>query len=113
MARSPEWNDLGKRPREVREVVEGLMRGGKLARMKRQGGLARVWGDVVSPEIAAHTRAERFHRGTLTVVCSSSAMLSELANFHKEELLMKLRDACKTRRIERLEFKLGKVAGKR
>jgi len=110
VARSPEWLDLGRTPREVGEIIEALVHGGRLKREKRTRGVERLWREVAPPEVAAHTRAERFQKGTLVVVCDSSALLSELANFHRAELLAKLRETCKTRFIARLDFKIGKVA---
>jgi len=110
VARSPEWIDLGSKPRAVSEIIETLVHGGRLKREKRVRGVERLWREVAPPEIVAHTRAERFYKGTLIVVCESSALLSELANFHRADLLAKLRETCKTRFIARLDFKIGKVA---
>lgn len=112
MARAPEWLDLGRKPREVREIVKTLLHEGKLGREKKLRGVEKLWREVAAPELLAHTRAERFYKGTLMVVCDSSALLSELANFHREELLAKLREACTTRFIAQLEFKIGKVSRK-
>lgn len=109
MARSSEWLDLGRKPKEVREIIKALVHSGRLGREKRVRGVQALWQEAAPAEVGAHTRAERLHKGTLVVVCDSSALLSELANFRRDELLTRLRETCKKQFIARLEFKIGKV----
>ena len=112
MKRPPGWPGIGPRPLAIREIIEPLMRKGTLARARRANPLARRWREAAGPDIAAHTAVQRFHNGTLTVLCDSSALLAELASFHKAELLEKLQESRSAAFVVRLQFKLGKLPGR-
>src|SRR3990172_2964550 len=109
MKRPAGWPGIGPRPLAIREILEPIMKKGALARDRRANPLARRWREVAGPEIAAHTSVERFHNGALTVLCDSSALLSELASFHRAELLRKLQESHSAVFVSKLQFKLAKL----
>ena len=111
MKKPPGWPGIGPRPLAIREIIEPLMKKGTLARTRRANPLARRWREVAGREIAAHTAAERFHNGTLTVLCDSSALLAELSSFHKADLLRKLQETHSAAFVAKLQFKLAKLPG--
>ena len=112
MKRRPGWPGIGPRPLAIREILEPLMKKGMLARDRRANPLARRWREAVGPEIAAHTAVQRFRNGTLTVLCDSSALLSELSSFQREDLLRKLQETHSAAFVAKLQFKLAKLPGK-
>ena len=62
---------------------------------------------IGEPEWQAHTRVLNLRNGTLHIGVSSSALLSELAAFHKQRLLKSLRDNFAHLRLRDLKFRLA------
>ena len=110
MTKREYWPGLGKKPRNMMEIVRELKRRGNLARPNPLRSFARCWCEASGPDIALHTRVERFRAGVLTILCDSSAMVGELAGFYNADLLSRVRHAGPPKYVERLEFKLGKVS---
>jgi len=112
MKRPAGWPGIGPRPLAIREILEPMMKKGALARDRRANPLAKRWREAAGPEVAAHTAVERFRNGVLTVLCDSSALLSELASFHRAALLKRLQGSHSAAFVSRLQFKLAKLPGK-
>ena len=92
--------------------------GSILARWIKRSGLAhardreritRAWEEILGPD-AAHTRLERIRKGAAVFVVDSSALLSELNNFRRQELLEGLQARVKSPFISDLKFRLEKRA---
>jgi len=71
--------------------------------------ITRAWEEMLGPE-AAHTRLEGIRKGAATFVVDSSALLSELNNFRRQELLEGLQARVKAPFISGLKFRLEKRA---
>ncbi len=65
-----------------------------------------VWREVAGEQIASQTRVAGIRNGVLQVGVASSALLSELAAFHKFSLLERLQAEHASLRIKDLKFKL-------
>ncbi|MCX5655021.1 MAG: DUF721 domain-containing protein [Planctomycetota bacterium] len=109
----PEASDYGRdRAEPVGEVVRRWAKRSGFTRVSDRDKIWDVWQRLLGPE-AAHTSIERLANrgpsaGVLTIVVDSSALLSELRNFRKEELLETLRREVKTYFVQDLKFRLEK-----
>lgn len=110
MKRSTDWPGLGARPLAVREILETLRRKGPLRRRRALSSAEKRWREAAGPEFTAHTRAGALRRGTLTVLCDSSALLAELSSFHGGDILRRLQEAGGTPFIRKLEFRLANLS---
>ena len=100
------------RSEPIGEVVRRWAIRSGLTRVSDRDKIWAVWQRLLGPE-AAHTSLERLaNRGTsagvATFVIDSSALLSELRNFRKEELLEALRREVRTYFVQDLKFRLEK-----
>jgi len=69
--------------------------------------VARAWREHLGPD-AGHTRLLSLQRHVATFIVDSSALLAELNNFRKEELLAMLRRRAPSYFVRDLRFRLQK-----
>ena len=77
----------------------------------RAGDREKIWcaWEALLGSDAAHTRLEGLRKGVALFVVDSSALLSELNNFRKQELLEGLAERIKAPFISDLKFRLEKI----
>jgi len=66
-----------------------------------------AWAEMLGHD-AAHARIEGLDKNVATVIVDSSALLSELRQFRKQELLEGLRERVKTYFVRDVRFRLEK-----
>ena len=109
----PEASDYAQdRSEPVGEVVRRWADRSGFTRVSDRDKIWAVWQRLLGPE-AAHTCLERLashgkNAGVASFIVDSSALLSELRNFRKEELLETLRREVKTYFVQDLKFRLEK-----
>jgi hypothetical protein len=109
----PEASDYARdRSELVGDVVRRWALRSGFTRVSDRDKIWAVWQRILGPE-AAHTSLERLanrgkNAGVATVVVDSSALLSELRNFRKEELLEAIRREVKTYFVQDIRFRLEK-----
>lgn len=75
----------------------------------RSGGdsqLAEAWSSVAGEAAARQTRVQKVSRGVLHVAVSNAPLLSELASFHKADLLERFKSDYPELKIKDLKFRL-------
>jgi len=106
MTELPETSDS--RPAErIGPILARWIKRAGLANASDREKLWTAWQDLLGPD-AERTCLERLHRGTATFAVDSSALLSELNNFRKRELLDALADRLPSPRVHNLRFRLEK-----
>ncbi|MFH0963537.1 MAG: DUF721 domain-containing protein [Planctomycetota bacterium] len=110
MNRSKDWPGLGARPLALREILENLRKNGPLRRRRVLSSAEKRWREAAGAELAAHTRTGSLRRGTLTVLCDSSALLAELSTFHGADILRRLQEAKGGPYVRKLEFRLANLS---
>jgi predicted nucleic acid-binding Zn ribbon protein len=96
----------GSGPRHLSGALSELIALRGLARVQGDSQLAAVWQDVAGSAIAAQTRPLGIRRGVLLIGVANAPLLSELAAFHKEELLEEFRKNHADLKIRGLKFRL-------
>ena len=69
-----------------------------------------AWREVVGENVASRTRLGSFRRGRLVVEVGSAALLHELQNFQKTDILGRLQLAHPTPWIAEIRFRQGAVS---
>jgi predicted nucleic acid-binding Zn ribbon protein len=103
-----------KEPAALGDVLSQLfvLRGYGRVRGDRQ--LREIWSEVAGEVIARQTRVAGIKNGVLQVGVGSSALLSELAAFHKPSLLERLQAEQPQLNVRDIKFKLrGDLTGER
>lgn len=100
-------------PQPLSRAVSELIALRGYARTQGDAQLQAAWAQVAGADFAASTRAVGIRRGVLHVSVSSAPLLSQLAGFHKVELLDRLRLRHAHLRIRDLKFKLDSDVGSR
>ena len=89
----------------IASVLSDLIALRGLARYRSQEQLEEAWRTAAGEMIARYTRVGGLKRGVLEILVSHSALMQELANFRKQELLEKLRSSAETEEIKDLKFR--------
>ena len=76
-----------------------------LARVGGDSQLAAVWSEIAGEQIAGRTKVLGLKRGVLHIGVNSSALLGQLASFHKQSLLRQLKQQ-RELKIRDLKFEL-------
>ncbi|MCA8995960.1 MAG: DUF721 domain-containing protein [Planctomycetaceae bacterium] len=92
-------------PSALGDVLSQLFsrRGYGQAMARRQ--LEDLWRKAAGEDIAELTKVITLRNGVLQIAVANSALLSELASFHKPEILAKLQAESKTEQINDVKFK--------
>lgn len=93
-------------PQHVRKVLSELVALKGLARVHGTEQLQQAWRTVAGDEIGRKSRVMELTRGVLNVGVSNSALLNELAGFHKQALLEQLQQQFAHLKIQDLKFRL-------
>jgi len=91
----------------VGNVLQRWARRRGVLRLTERQKIGSVWERLLGPD-AAHTRLEGLKNHVATFAVDSSALLSELNNFRKQELLEALRHEVRTYFIRDIRFRLEK-----
>lgn len=100
----PEWAE------PVGEVIRRWVARSGFLRLSDRERVWEVWNGLLGPD-AAHTRMESLKGGVATFLVDSSALLSELNNFRKQQLLEALSEDARVPFVRDLRFRLDKRGG--
>ena len=93
-------------PHHVGKVLSELIALKGLARVHGTEQLQQAWRSVAGDEIGRKSRVLELTRGVLNVGVNNSALLNELAGFHKQTLLSQLQQQFAHLKIQDLKFRL-------
>jgi predicted nucleic acid-binding Zn ribbon protein len=96
-----------KGPELLGEILSRLFAARGWGRRQGRLHLERAWAEAVGPEHAQHTRVAGLRRGVLEIEVANSALLQELAHFHKRRLLEQLRPRLPGVTVNDLRFRAG------
>ena len=99
-------------PQHLSRTLSELIALRGLAQVRGNKQLQSVWSEISGEAIASQTRVEGIRRGILQVAVSNSALLSELASFHKVSLFEALQEKHPDLRIRDLKFRLRSDVGR-
>jgi hypothetical protein len=85
------WPGEARGPKRLNEVLTELFALRGLARRRRRRAVEDAWLSVLPAEFAGRAQVGRYQRGVLEVLVSDAVALQELAGFHQETLLERLR----------------------
>ena len=88
----------------LKNVVEGLTR----AKKKEIFKIASAWPSVVGKKLSRHTRPAQLRKGTLLILVEDSAWFYQI-NLQKEELLGALKKKIGADKIQKMQFRIGKI----
>ena len=97
---------LERGPQPLSQALSELINLRGYARVQGTAQLQSVWGAVAGATVARQTRATAIRRGVLQVSVAHAPLLAELAGFHRQALLEKLRAAHADLRIQDIKFRL-------
>lgn len=90
----------------LKDILARFIDSSGLARQTQYGELQQAWAAMLG-DAAAHTRLESVRKNVATFVVDSAALLAELNNFRKLELLERLQAEVRSMFIGDLKFRLG------
>jgi predicted nucleic acid-binding Zn ribbon protein len=93
-------------PHHIGKVLSEFIALKGLARVHGSEQLQQAWRTVVSDDVGRRSRVMELTRGVLQVSVGSSALLNELAGFHKQTILENLQGQFAHLKIRDIKFKL-------
>lgn len=93
-------------PQHVGKVLSELIAIKGLARVHGTEQLQQAWRAVAGDDIGCKSRVIELTRGVLNIGVSNSAVLNELAGFHKQALLEQLQQQFSHLKIREIKFRL-------
>ena len=93
-------------PQRLAMGLDAWMKQGRTRGGSKQRQLQQQWAAAAGEKVAAHTRVVEFSRMILQVRVDSSTLLSELAAFHRDDLLRRLREGEKPLLVREIRFRL-------
>lgn len=98
-------------PEHLSRALSDLIALRGLAGVRGQAQLNADWNEVAGETFAAQTKVLGVKRGVLNIGVSNSALLSELASFHKITLIEKLRERRPDLHLRDVKFRLNGQLG--
>lgn len=98
--------DSASEPQHLSHALSDLIARRGLARVRGARQLDDIWREVAGDKIATHSKAIAVNRGILQIGVASSALLGELASFHKLSLLQTLQERHPQLKVRDLKFRL-------
>jgi len=94
--------------RAVGEILPGVLTGRlRLEQRRGEAEIARVWRQLIDPNIVAHAQPVGLRNGTLFVSVDSNVWLDEIVRYHRKEILERLQHSFGRQLIVRLAFRVG------
>jgi len=87
----------------LREVIARR----KIGRLLQSQELDQLWTEAVEPQIAKQTKVVSLRNRVLMINVSDSVLISELANFHKQQILKTIQQKRPDIEIKNIKFKLN------
>lgn len=95
------------RERSAAALVPGLMKSLNMDRRRAEAEIARVWNNLIEPEVASHAQPTGIHKGTLFVTVDNNVWLSEIVRYRRKEILERLQHSFGKEMIARISFRCG------
>jgi hypothetical protein len=101
--------EISARPaRSVADVMPRVLKEHlRLDQRQAEGEIAKVWKQMVDPNVSAHARPDGLARGTLFVSVDSSVWLDEIVRYRRKEILDRLQHSFGRTMIKRISFRVG------
>jgi predicted nucleic acid-binding Zn ribbon protein len=74
---------------------------------REEAEIARVWANLIDPNIVAHARPVGLRNGTLFVSVDSNVWLDEIVRYRRKEILDRLQHGFGKKLIVRIAFRVG------
>ena len=93
--------------RGVQGVLERVLSELRIDRRLGEAEIARVWNELLPPDVVAHAQPVGVRKGTLFVTVDSSPWLDEIVRYRRKEILSRLQTSFGSELITRISFRLG------
>jgi len=95
------------RARSVNAVLPGVLSELRLDRRRVEAEVAKVWNNLLDPNIVAHAQPTGLRNGTLFVTVDSNVWLSEIVRYRRKDILERLQHSFGREFITRISFRVG------
>jgi len=111
-----EWRGLNLAPAEkaraksaksASELMPGVMGKLRINERRAEAEIVKAWNDLIDPTITAHAQPTGIRKGTVFISVDSSAWLSELVRYRREEILERLQHCFGRNLVSKLAFRAG------
>src|SRR5438093_8547674 len=91
----------------VAEVMPRVLANLGLDRRRAEAEIARVWNNLIDPNLTAHAQPTGLNKGTLFVTVDSNVWLDEIVRYRRKEILDRLQHSFGRDLIARISFRVG------
>jgi predicted nucleic acid-binding Zn ribbon protein len=93
--------------RSAKALVPDVWKGFNVDKKRSDSQILDLWDKIVPQPAAAHCKPAGIAKGTLFVNVDSSAWLSEIVRYHREEILERVRHAVGKTVVKKISFRVG------
>ena len=87
--------------------MSGVLQSIRIDHRQAEAEVVKVWNTAIDPTIVAHAKPTGIRKGTLFVTVDSSAWLSEIVRYRRQEILDRLQHSFGKELIARISFRVG------
>jgi predicted nucleic acid-binding Zn ribbon protein len=111
-----QWRGIDLSPREkalrpsahrLGDVMPKVLSDLRIDKRQAEAEIARVWNNLIDPQITAHAKPTGLHKGTLFVAVDSNTWLDEIVRYRRKDILDRLQHSFGKDTIARISFRLG------
>jgi len=95
------------RAKSLANVMPGVLTSLGLDRRRAEAEIARVWNNLIDPNLTAHAQPTGLNKGTLFVSVDSNVWLDEIVRYRRKEILDRLQHSFGRDFIARISFRVG------
>jgi len=101
--------ELARAPRaqSLANLMPGVLTSLGLDRRRAEAEIARVWNNLIDPNLTAHAQPTGLNKGTLFVSVDSNVWLDEIVRYRRKEILDRLQHSFGRDFIARISFRVG------
>ena len=104
---SPLEKARSKSSKPVGDLMPRVLADLRIDRRQAEAEILKVWNHLIDPNIVAHAKPTRIHKGTLFVTVDSSVWLDEIVRYRRREILERLQHSFGRDLIARISFRVG------
>jgi hypothetical protein len=93
--------------KNVTDVLPGVLSHLRIDQRQSETEVLKVWNNLIDPNIVAHARPTKLHKGTLFVSVDNNVWLDEIVRYRRREILERLQHSFGKDLIVKISYRIG------
>ncbi len=89
------------------QIIPKVLQKLSIDKRRSEAEIARVWNNLIDPQVTAHAQPSGLVKGTLFVTVSSHVWLDDIVRFRRREILQRLQHSFGKEIVKKISFRVG------